>query len=374
MDALILSCGTGGGHNCAAKAAAEALKKRGHNVKLLNPYTLCSKKLARGINKTYITIAQNTPELFGTVYKIGDLYRELPFYSPVYHANSLMNGVLGEYLAAHEYDIILTSHLFCAEILTNMRRHGVKTPPVIFISTDYDCVPFTEETECDAYIVPSVSLAKEFVRRGIPRCRLYAFGIPVSGSFSYEETKEEAMRRLGMNENEKHILAAGGSMGGGNINGTLRALKKIVNHEENTHLTVICGSNRKLYEAIENENDKNITAVGYTKDMARYMKACDIFVTKPGGLSSTEAAVAGAPIIHTGAIPGCETVNAVYFSSRGMSINCGTDKELIKAALTLLRNENICRKMRANQNKYINKNAAADICLLAEKICAARKS
>lgn len=40
MDALILTCGTGGGHNSAAKAVKEEMERRGHHVHLMNPYML----------------------------------------------------------------------------------------------------------------------------------------------------------------------------------------------------------------------------------------------------------------------------------------------------------------------------------------------
>ena len=40
MRVLILSCGTGGGHNAAASAMKEALEARGHSADVLNPYTL----------------------------------------------------------------------------------------------------------------------------------------------------------------------------------------------------------------------------------------------------------------------------------------------------------------------------------------------
>ena len=39
MEALILSCGTGGGHNSAGIAVKEELLLRGHHVTMLNPYT-----------------------------------------------------------------------------------------------------------------------------------------------------------------------------------------------------------------------------------------------------------------------------------------------------------------------------------------------
>ena len=35
MDALILTCGTGGGHNSAAKAVKEEMERRGHHVHLM---------------------------------------------------------------------------------------------------------------------------------------------------------------------------------------------------------------------------------------------------------------------------------------------------------------------------------------------------
>ena len=40
MEALILSCSTGGGHNAAARAVKEELLRRGHNAVMLDPYTL----------------------------------------------------------------------------------------------------------------------------------------------------------------------------------------------------------------------------------------------------------------------------------------------------------------------------------------------
>ena len=50
MRVLILSCGTGGGHNAAASAMKEALEARGHSADVLNPYTLKTNKLAKIID------------------------------------------------------------------------------------------------------------------------------------------------------------------------------------------------------------------------------------------------------------------------------------------------------------------------------------
>ena len=69
MDALILSCGTGGGHNAAGRAIMEELQRRGHHAEMFNTYNLVSDRLAEEVDKLYIKMAQKTPRAFGFVYR-----------------------------------------------------------------------------------------------------------------------------------------------------------------------------------------------------------------------------------------------------------------------------------------------------------------
>lgn len=65
MEALILSCSTGGGHNTAAQAVFEALTERGYHAVRMDPYTLVSEELANKVGQTYIKLVQKSPKLFG---------------------------------------------------------------------------------------------------------------------------------------------------------------------------------------------------------------------------------------------------------------------------------------------------------------------
>ena len=47
------------------------------------------------------------------------------------------------------------------------------------------------------------------------------------------------------------------------------------------------------------------------------MDATELILTKPGGLSTTEAAVKGLPMLFIDAVPGCETRNIEFFISNG---------------------------------------------------------
>ena len=131
MNVLILSCGTGGGHNAAGAAVQKQLQKQGHQVVMINPYQLKSNRLAGVIDKVYIGLVQKNSTLFGFVYRLGELYRRLPFPSPVYYINRKMAYILQEYLLRHPADVIITPHLYPAEIITNMKKMGMEVPQEI---------------------------------------------------------------------------------------------------------------------------------------------------------------------------------------------------------------------------------------------------
>ncbi len=368
MEALILSCGTGGGHNSAAKAMMEELGRRNHHAVMMNPYTLHSDRLAGRIDETYITTARRTPQAFGALYRAGEWYRKLPFRSPVYYANRGMISRMGKYLEENHFDIVIMSHLFPAEIMTNMRRRGMEIPKTLYIATDYCCIPFTEETECDAYAVPAAEAAYDFSRRGIPEERIYPYGIPVDAGFGQEENREGLRRCLGLAADKKYILIAGGSIGAGQIEKLLGLL--LARKEENREvgLIVVCGNNQELYGKLEKRFGEQAMVIGHTERMADYLKASDLYITKPGGLSSTEAAVCGIPLLHMPPIPGCETFNARFFQEHGMSRACEVTERGAEAVFELLRQERVCAEMVECQRRHISKNAAGRICELAERL------
>lgn len=369
MDALIMTCGTGGGHNAAGKAVAEELTRRGHNVTVLNPYTLTGDKLPSVIDNTYISIAKNAPSVFGFVYHLGEAYRRLPFPSPVYFLNGMMKDVMADYLGKNKFDVILMSHLFPAEILTNMKRHGIRVPKTVFIATDYTCIPFTEETDCDCYIIPAGELADDYTRRGIPVEKLHSLGIPVGSGFSHMSGKSEARASLGLDDSEgrSYILISGGSMGAGRLELVVDLLREKY-AGTNVGLIVICGSNDRLYKKLAPLASSDLVVLEHTDRMADYMNACDLFITKPGGLSSSEAAASGTPLIHITPIPGCESLNMRFFEDHGMSVAVSSPRRQLVAACEKLMERPAREQMTENQHNIIPQAAASDICDLVERM------
>ncbi len=105
-------------------------------------------------------------------------------------------------------------------------------------------------------------------------------------------------------------MISGGSIGAGRIFESVNCIKEHISNDAGQSMIIICGNNEKLYEELLSDfkQVEQIIIIKSTGYMAEYMKSCEVFITKPGGLSSTEAAVAGVPLIHISPIPGCENL------------------------------------------------------------------
>ena len=354
------------------RAVEQELLARGHHVTLLDPYTLRGERTSRNVNNAYISLAQRVPSAFGAVYALGNAVRRLPGRSPVYYINRAMAPILEKYLLAHPCDAIIMPHLFPAEIVTNMKRRGMAVPVTFFVATDYACIPFTEETDCDYYITPAPECTAEFVSRGIPEERIVPLGIPVRREFTAGGSQAASRELLGLEDGLRHILVAGGSIGAGHLDTSVRALTD--HFGDSARITVICGSNEAVYARLRRDFGYRAAVLDSTDRFSDYMLASDIFVTKPGGLSSTEAAAIGVALIHVTPIPGCETKNMEYFASRGMSLAVRNPKKELADACERLLDESEREKMRENQRAHLPHAAAERICDLMEQDCLSKKA
>lgn len=361
MKVLILSCNTGGGHNSAGKAVAEELLARGDEAYVLDYLRLAGDGVSRLVGDGYVQLVKKTPRLFGLIYNLGLVVSRITRKSPVYYVNGKMAKYLDRYLREHPVDAIVMPHLYPAETITSMRRRGMALPLTVAVMTDYTCIPFWEETDCDYYVMPHERLRRACVRRGLPDEKLLPFGIPVSGDFSREITREEARIKLGLSLEEKYFLVAGGSMGAGDLE---RLVEHLLRESDREHILIICGSNEKLERKLRQRysSEDRVRVKGFTSRMPLYLRACDLVFTKPGGLTSTEAAVAGALLVHTDPIPGCETANRRFFTGLGISVSAMTTRGQVHQGLTLLGDPQRTRRMRRCQRENIHRDAAERIC------------
>ena len=377
MKVLILSCNTGGGHNSAALAARDAFIQAGHEAEFVDLFSIASKKLSGRVSRAYL-FSTRLPFLFHLAYWAGKKVSRPGRQSPVYAANTLHAGHLYRYLQEHPCDIIVTTHLFAAEQLTCLKKRGQLTVPTVGVATDYTCIPFWEETDLDFYVIPQEDLVEEFTSHGMKKEKLQPFGIPVSPDVRQQETKQQARARLreellpGFDCQKPFLLIMSGSMGFGN-SGLL--VEKLLRREKDITLCVVCGNNRKQQKRLQLlfGRQKGVYILGYTDQVPRLLHAADVVFTKPGGLTTTEAAVSRTPLVHTAPIPGCETANAAFFAAHGMSVSAPRAQEQCEAGLYLLEHPPVAEEMKERQKDYLPGDAADRLVTFCESCVAGQQ-
>ena len=355
---LILSCGTGGGHNSAAKAIQENLIERGINVDFIEYLDIINPRIRNKVNNLYIKSTRRNGKIFKVVYKLGEIYEKTNIKSPVYALNFLNKNRLYKYIVENKYKYIITTHLFAAQTLTAIKKeHNIK---FMAVATDYVCIPFWKETNPDYFIIPSEDLIDDFVSKGIEKEKLLPLGIPTAKTYRQEYDKNECKKKLGLEVSKKYILILTGSMGFGNITDMIEELLKNI---KDVSFIISTGNNSKMLKVLNEKykNSDNLIILPFTNEISEYMKSSEIILTKPGGLATTEIATIRKPFIHTMPIPGCENYNANFFEEKKMSLKCNSIKEVVEKTEELLNNKELQEELIKNQMKYIKQNTCDKI-------------
>lgn len=339
---LLLSCNTGEGHNSCARAVKECFEGHGCTCEVADSLLFISKKASKFICNWHVRIYRRLPRLFKTGYKEVESHPS-PFRRDTVIYEYLTSGSerLYEYVIANGFDAVVCTHIFAALALSDMLEKHPLPLTTAFVGTDYTCSPGTADSNLQYYFIPDSSLIEEFAACGVPREKLVPSGLPARREFYLRGGETEARRALGLPADHGHIILMCGSMGCGPIVELTRELAARMTARE--ELTVICGSNEKLYESLAPEYIAvpNVHVAARVDNMPLYMRAADVYMTKPGGLSTTEAAAMALPMVLIDAVAGCEEHNLEYFTARGGAVTADTPPALAEAALTVLRDDKL---------------------------------
>ena len=365
---LILSCNTGEGHNSAAKALQNYAHSVGIDCDVLDALSLKNARISKFVSGLYDASVKLS--IFSSIYALGEWYsdRKHSGKSPVYHLSKLLRGRLSQIISDNAYNAVICTHLFPAEMLTYLRLGNKVHIPAFFVSTDYTCYPFLAETDLDGYMIAHSDLISEYVRKGMPAEKIFSTGIPCLSAELYAKTSRTEARRKIEREywwdsnsyNGKWFLIIGGSMGFGNLDNLINNLRDSCAADDK--IVCVCGKNERLKQSLGKKfkDSSMVRVIGYTDKIPLLMDACDVLLTKPGGLTSTEAMNRGIPLVHTLPIRGVEDKNARFYSDRNISFYSDDYKIAARYAVKLSK-EKVCRKTMLDAQKD---NRTMDSCRL----------
>lgn len=358
----MLSCNTGEGHNSTANAIREVLEQRNVECQIIDVLGSCiSPKFSKFICNSHTRLYKYAPKLWDVGYRVSDrwqLEREQD-----QEDNKMLHELLSSsakklerIIVEGNFNVVLCVHAFSGMMMTVVRKSRAVNIPCYFVATDYTCSPLVDQCDADGYFIPAADLKNEFVADGLPGDKLIPSGIPVRQAFYQRVERAAAREALGLPKEGLMVLMMCGSMGCGPLRKIARDLAERL--PKGATVVAVCGRNEKLYEDLLEENASGLRVLGYCKEVPLYMDASDIIVTKPGGLSSTEAATKYLPMVFINAVGGCEGRNFSYFLTHGYALGSDESREVADLVVNLVNCEEQLARMRQTLRSNFTVNSA----------------
>ncbi|WP_289293955.1 MGDG synthase family glycosyltransferase [Romboutsia ilealis] len=340
---LIMSASTGGGHNRAARAIKEELESRtidnmSIECEIVDSLKLVNNTMDKVISGGYEKSALYTPKAYGSVYRFSETSLASKNEFKGNPLTSLMARKFKHLLNDSSPDLIIGTHPFPMIALSTLKKNNnihslsrsesfykstkVDIPPMISVLTDYTTHSTWIQNEIDYYIVGHEYVKELLVYEGVDSEKVKAFGIPVEKSFLSHRDRETVLTELGLSPEKLTVLLMGGSFGAGNIKETLEELLTV---DRDFQILVVTGRNEHLKDRLSKMLDstihnKNICLLGYTNKMNDILASIDVLISKPGGLTTTEALLNDVPMIVPYFIPGQEEENLDFLTNCGAAL------------------------------------------------------
>lgn len=368
MNILILSASTGAGHMRASHALESYILKNTKDTKIEIVDTLkyINPLLNKTVTKGYVYLATKKPKVYGKLYTTSNKNHRVT--TSVSKLNNLFSTKLIPLINEFNPDVIITTHPFPTEMISNLKHKGIINLPLICIMTDYAPHKAWINNKVDGFVVANEDMKNEMKSMGIPEKKIHAFGIPIDDVFFKRENKISLLKSLELDSSLPTILIMAGSFGVTNI---LEIYNNMIKIPLDFQVVVITGRNERLFEAFNKavpKSTKKTKLIFFTDEVNKYMHAADLIITKPGGLTISEALACNIPMAVFDAIPGQEEENAEFLIKHNMAISLEKGHNCTEVISSLLKNKEKLESMKISCKSFDKSNSTKNILYLINKI------
>jgi processive 1,2-diacylglycerol beta-glucosyltransferase len=278
---------------------------------------------------------------------------------------------------------IVACEVAACEMAAIAVQREMTNAPVISVITDYEAEPVWVKREVAAYAVANEHVREELQSWGVSIERIETCGIPIDRRFGSQRDAVEVaaiQRRFHLREDAPLVLLMGGGMGPTRMD---KVAADLCTQSDGRRFDIVavtghdhraCRRLERLRKSIGIAHDAQpaLHVIGWTDAIAELMRVADVLVTKPGGMTTSEAAACALPSVLFDAIPGPELRNVQYMTEAGASVATHGTPETVAAVLSLLDDEHKRTRMSANASRLSKPDAASRVASLVLETMSAR--
>jgi processive 1,2-diacylglycerol beta-glucosyltransferase len=319
---LIISASAGTGHVRAAQALEKEFARDPRVGQVVHEDALnFTNKLFREFYSTlYLKLVRSAPDVLGWVYKASDE----PWKGETARTqlDRLNTHKLMKFIKQFDPHITVCTHFMPAGIISHLQEQGRLRTHHSIIVTDFDCHAMWLSRIFHRYFVALDETKAHLEALGLPGERVTVSGIPIDPIFAEPVDRVATRAAYGLHPEKTTLLLSAGALGVGPTELIVERLKHL-RHDAQTIVT--CGRSEevrtRVTQAVGREHGR-FCIIGYSDRMHELMHISDLFIGKPGGLTTSEALACGLPMAVFSPIPGQEERNADHLLEEGAGLRC----------------------------------------------------
>ncbi|KEP27397.1 diglucosyl diacylglycerol synthase [Bacillus zhangzhouensis] len=354
---LILTANYGNGHMQVAKTLYDECKSQGfEHVVVSNLY-----------QESNPIVSEVTQYLYLKSFSIGKQFYRLFYYGvdKIYNKRKfniylkMGNKRLDELIQLHNPDIIIIT--FPMIVVPEYRNKTGKVIPTFNVMTDFCLHKIWVHENIDRYYVATDYVKQKLVEIGTHPSDVKVTGIPIRPQFEADVPKSIIYKKYGLSSDKKVLLIMAGA------HGVLKNVKELCEAlllDSEVQIVVVCGKNAALKQSLsdlEQAHPDQLKALGYVEQIDELFRVTDCMITKPGGITLTEATAIGVPVILYKPVPGQEKENALFFEDYGAAIVINRHEDILESVTDLLQDEEKLEAMKQNIKKLHLKQSSQTI-------------
>ncbi len=328
---LIISCATGLGHVRAAEALLATAKTSHPDLEVLHlELASHSGPVLRFFFTTgYQWLMTTWPMIYGKLFYATDRPAKHETYERLAPLFARSIRPLLKKIAEFNPDRIITTHFVVPPLIKKYL-----SCPLDMVITDYYA-----HRVWDVNGVRHCFVATQEVSKQLNRAADYIVsGLPVAPKLLRPYSPTKLQRKLQTPSNFQIVLLLAGGTGLADTYPYARALLEKL--APNTLLIAIAGKNNyrllRRLQTLSGADQNHYRAFGFVKNIADWLRLANVIITKPGGLSITEALTVRKPLILVAPLPGQEEENAQYLEQKGWANYADTPAKAAQLAANLL--------------------------------------
>jgi processive 1,2-diacylglycerol beta-glucosyltransferase len=363
---LILSASVGAGHLRAAEAVELAARQTlpEATVKNIDVLDMTNRLFRRFYSQSYLDLVNKAPHVLGYFYDLmdqpsrsganrGDRFRLM--------MEKMNLKKFTRFMESEPWDVVINTHFLPAEIIASLRKTSKLELPQITVTTDFETHRLWVNEPCERYCTATDEGALYLQSWGVPAEATSVTGIPIHPEFGEPKDCTALLAKHGLDASRPVVLQLAGGFGVGPIEKLFGSLMQVAAPMQ---VVTVCGRNAALKAELEHmprPSRHKVKILGFSKEMHELMAVADLVISKPGGLTTSEALASGAVMVIVNPIPGQESRNSDFLLENGAAIKVNNAAMLAHKVAALLNDRERLQALRSNVRRIARPRAAFEV-------------